>query len=240
MSKTRTSQKPPLTFAEELREQRWDDHRYYHQSRINQSLHLVSAFSFLITYVLIFVNPLAAALLGWVVAMWVRQIGHFFFEPKGFDKVNQATFKHKEAIKVGFNLRRKVILLAAWLAIPAVLWLSPTVFGLMAHYGGSKGYFDRLGYAWLGLAGVGLLGRTLFLCATRSMQTGLVWFTKILTEPFHDIKIYYRSPLYLLKGQWFDPMDHVIEYAPAGNVESGVAPSPSAGDLAPPTATRQA
>jgi hypothetical protein len=37
--------------------QRWDDHRYYHQSRINQSLHLVSAISFLVAYVLLFVDP---------------------------------------------------------------------------------------------------------------------------------------------------------------------------------------
>jgi len=27
-------------FFEMLRVQRWDDHRYYHHSRINQSLHL--------------------------------------------------------------------------------------------------------------------------------------------------------------------------------------------------------
>jgi len=33
-------------FLETLREQRWDDHRYYHHSRINQSLHLVSALAF--------------------------------------------------------------------------------------------------------------------------------------------------------------------------------------------------
>ena len=31
-----------------LKEQRWDDHRYYHHSRINQTLHFVSACSFLI------------------------------------------------------------------------------------------------------------------------------------------------------------------------------------------------
>ena len=29
-------------FLQALEVQRWDDHRYYHQSRINQSLHLVS------------------------------------------------------------------------------------------------------------------------------------------------------------------------------------------------------
>src|SRR5215471_15258074 len=89
--------------------QRWDDHRYYHHSRINQSLHLVSAVSFLSSYVLLFTDPVAAALIGWLVAMTSRQIGHFFFEPKGYDEVNQATHEHKEAIKVGYNLRRKCI-----------------------------------------------------------------------------------------------------------------------------------
>jgi hypothetical protein len=44
--------------------------------------------------------------------------------------------------------------------------------------------------------------------ATRSLQTGLVWFTKILTDPFHDVMIYYRAPLFLMRGQWIDPMDH--------------------------------
>ena len=44
-------------FLETLREQRWDDHRYYHHSRINQSLHLVSAMSFLFAYVMIFKDP---------------------------------------------------------------------------------------------------------------------------------------------------------------------------------------
>ena len=34
----------------ELAIQRWDDHRYYHHSRINQSLHFVSATSFLCAY----------------------------------------------------------------------------------------------------------------------------------------------------------------------------------------------
>jgi hypothetical protein len=67
---------------ETLHEQRWDDHRYYHHSRINQSLHLLSALSFLFGYVLLFIDPVSAALVAWLVAMTSRQIGHFFFEPK--------------------------------------------------------------------------------------------------------------------------------------------------------------
>ena len=52
-----------------LETQRWDDHRYYHHSTINQSLHFLSACSFLTAYALLFTHPVAAALLGWIVAM---------------------------------------------------------------------------------------------------------------------------------------------------------------------------
>ena len=48
-------------FFKELETQRWDDHRYYHHSRINQSLHLVSALSFLVAYGLLFFDPPMAA-----------------------------------------------------------------------------------------------------------------------------------------------------------------------------------
>ena len=62
-----------------LHTQRWDDHRYYHQSRINQALHLVSALSFLVAYVFLFIDPVISAMVAWLVAMTTRQIGHFFF-----------------------------------------------------------------------------------------------------------------------------------------------------------------
>jgi hypothetical protein len=198
----------PLTFREELAEQRWDDHRYYHQSRINQSLHLFSATCFLTTYGLLFWSPAFAALFGWPVAMWSRQIGHFFFEPKGYDEVNRATFAHKEQIKVGYNLQRKVILFAAWAAVPVVLALSPTLFGVLAPLEGWRGFLHHLGLTWLVLGFAGLLARTLYLCATRNVQTGLVWFTKILTDPIHDIQMYYKAPLHLLQGELIDPMHH--------------------------------
>jgi hypothetical protein len=28
----------------------------------------------------------------------------------------------------------------------------------------------------------------------------LVWAVKILTDPFHDIKLYYKAPYHLLRG----------------------------------------
>ena len=36
-------------------------------------------------------------------------------------------------------------------------------------------------------------------------MSGLVWFTKIITDPFHDIMLYHKAPLYLLRGEMLDP-----------------------------------
>ena len=103
---------------------RWDDHRYYHQSRINQTLHLISAFSFLAAYGLLFIDPAAAGLTGWLVGMVTRQSGHIFFEPRGYDHINGASDEHKESIKVGYNMRRKAVLIGVWLSVPVVLGLT--------------------------------------------------------------------------------------------------------------------
>ena len=194
-----------MTFLETLRQLRWDDHRFYHHSRINQSLHFVSAISFLVTYVLLFVEPVAAVLFGWTFAMCSRQAGHFFFEPKGFDETNQTTHEHKEAIKVGYNLRRKVILHSAWALLPVLLYVRPSLFGLFVPHTDWRGYFDHLAMLWLALAVAALVGRTLQLFFIRDVRTGLAWFTKILTEPFSDIQLYWRSPLYLLRGELIEP-----------------------------------
>ncbi|MET0280426.1 MAG: hypothetical protein ABW278_04785 [Steroidobacteraceae bacterium] len=192
-------------FTEALRIQRWDDHRYYHHSRINQSLHLLSALTFLIAYALMFASPAVAALLAWLVSMTSRQAGHFFFEPKGYDDVNQATHEHKEDIKVGYNLRRKVVLMALWALSPVALLISPTLLGLLPEAATPAGFLHNLGVVWFVVGVTGLLFRTVHLFFLRDVQTGLVWFTKIITDPFHDVQLYYRAPLYLLRGELIDP-----------------------------------
>jgi hypothetical protein len=189
-----------------LRTQRWDDHRYYHHSRINQSLHLVSALSFLTAYALMFTKPAAAALLGWLVAMVARQSGHFFFEPKTYDEVNQATHAYKESIKVGYNLHRKIWLLAIWALSPLLLWVKPTLFGAFHPAANLSDLTDQIGYIWLAVGAGGLLFRTVHLFIIKDVQTGLVWITKILTDPFHDVMLYYKAPFYLLRGELIDPM----------------------------------
>ena len=193
------------TFMEALRVQRWDDHRYYHHSRINQTLHLVSALSFLSSYSLVLKDPAMAALIGWLVAMTTRQAGHFFFEPKGYDVVNRASHEHKEAIKVGYNIRRKIVLMAIWALSPALLWIDPTLFGFFDVATAKEEFVQHVGEMWFVIGIGGLLFRTIHLFFIRDVQTGLVWITKIVTDPFHDVMLYWRAPLYLMKGELIDP-----------------------------------
>lgn len=192
-------------FLKSLETQRWDDHRYYHHSRINQTLHLISAISFVVAYALLWTDPVLAALIAWLVSMTSRQAGHFFFEPKGYDVVNQATHEHKEDIKVGYNLRRKVVLMALWAGTPLLVWAVPGVFGLFEPAADTEAFVRQVGAMWLALGVGGLLFRTVHLFFLQDVQTGLVWMTKILTDPFHDIKLYHKAPLYLLRGQLIDP-----------------------------------
>jgi hypothetical protein len=193
-------------FLETLKVQRWDDHRYYHHSRINQTLHLVSASSFVCAYALAFSNPAAAALIGWLIGMTSRQAGHFFFEPKDYDHINQATHEYKEEIKVGYNLKRKVVLMSIWALSPLPLYFDPALFGLLRPYSGASEFLRQVGTLWLALGLGGLMFRTVHLFFLKDVQTGLVWATKILTDPFHDIKLYHKAPIYLMRGELFDDM----------------------------------
>lgn len=196
-------------FFKQLALQRWDDHRYYHHSRINQTLHLVSAISFVVAYGLLFVDPAMASLLAWLVAMTARQSGHFFFEPTGYDEVNQATHEHKEFIKVGYNLRRKVVLLAIWAASPLLLLWDPTMLGFVEPHTDLMSFARDTGLLWLAVGVGGLIFRTVHLFFIQGVMHGLVWMTKILTDPFHDIYLYHKAPLALLRGELIEPRQRV-------------------------------
>lgn len=186
-------------FLEHLRIQRWDDHRYYHHSLVNQSLHLLSAVSFVCAYVIMFTDPALAALVAWLVSMTSRQIGHLVFEPKTYDMVNNASHEYKEEIKIGYNLRRKVVLLLIWGLSPLVFVFDPSFFGLCLPATDVLTFSRHVGHLWL-VIGIGaLLFRTIQLFFIRDVQTGLVWATKIISDPFNDIRLYWCAPKALLQ-----------------------------------------
>jgi len=194
-----------MTILETLKVQRWDDHRYYHHSRINQFLLLISALSFIVAYIYLFIDPVVSAYIAWLISMTTRQAGHFFFEPKDYDTYNQATQDHKEAIKIGYNLKRKRVLIACWLAVPVLAYFDAALFNFVMPDAAPDTLLDRIGWGWLWLAVVAVVFRMIQLTAIQSRRVAIVWCIKILTDPFHDAVIYRKSPIYLLKGQLIDP-----------------------------------
>ncbi|OPY95594.1 hypothetical protein A5906_06275 [Bradyrhizobium sacchari] len=186
-----------------LRTQRFDDYRFYHQSTVNQTLHLVSAVIFLGCYALLFKDPAIAGLIGWL-AMLTRQTGHFFFEPNGYDSVNDVSNDYKEAVKVGYNQTRKILLLLVWGSAPIALYVFPTLFGLFDLPTDRFDFVRHVGALWLAIGIGGGLARMLQLFATRDVTTGLVWVFKVLTDPFHNIALYWNSPFKLMRGELID------------------------------------
>lgn len=193
-----------------LQQQWWDDHRLYHHSRVNQSLHLLSSLTFVSVYVLLFTDPVVAVLLGWFFAMLIRQVGHFFFEPKVFDATSNTSHEERESMKIGFNLRRKIVLLSIFASLPLLLVFTPGSFGLESG-SGFGAHLEVLSRLWLGLAIGAVLFRMGQLAVRGEPETALVWGIKILTDPFHDIVMYWKAPFFLLRGQQFDYEEYAEE-----------------------------
>jgi hypothetical protein len=144
--------------------------------------------------------------------MTSRQAGHFFFEPRDYDHLNHATHEHKEEIKIGYNLRRKVVLMTIWAASPLVLYVDPTLFGLFTPWATPADFMRQVAKIWLVVGIGGLLFRTIHLFFIYNVETGLVWMTKILTDPFNDFQLYKSAPLALLRGELIDPGLDIIEH----------------------------
>jgi hypothetical protein len=89
---------------------------------------------------------------------------------------------------------------------------SPTLFGLFTPWASPADFMRQVAKIWLVVGVGGLLFRTVHLFFIRDVETGLVWMTKILTDPFNDFKLYHKAPLYLLKGELIDPGHDLIEH----------------------------
>ena len=93
-----------------------------------------------------------------------------------------------------------------WIAVPIILWFIPDFFGLLSDQQIDKGLIYNTAILWLATGIGAVLFRTVHLFYLMGFQSGLVWAIKILTDPFHDIKIYHRAPLHILHGDMYDDM----------------------------------
>jgi hypothetical protein len=99
-----------------------------------------------------------------------------------------------------------------WAASPVVLYFDRTLFGLFTPWVSPADFMRQVAKIWLAVGVGGLLFRTVHLFFIRDVETGLVWMTKILTDPFNDFKLYHKAPLFLLKGELIDPGLDIVEH----------------------------
>jgi hypothetical protein len=112
-----------------------------------------------------------------------------------------------------------------WGLVPVALMFFPTLFGLFAEPATRMDFIRHVGLLWL-LVGIGGgLFRMIQLFATQSVGTGLTWVYKVLTDPFHNIALYWRSPLALLRGEMVDPTIKGAHWADAPRRKRTLIPS---------------
>ena len=111
--------------------------------------------------------------------------------------------------------------MSVWALSPLLLLLSPTLFGVFTPSHGGEEFLNHVALMWLTVGVGGLMFRTVHLFFIANVQTGLAWMTKIVTDPFHDISLYYTAPLHLMRGEWIDPMHHVQPGSAANDPTTG-------------------
>jgi hypothetical protein len=98
------------------------------------------------------------------------------------------------------------VLLSIWILSPLLLLAAPSLLGLLTPATDWYSVANNISKIWLVVGAGAVVFRSVHLFFLRDVQTGLVWATKILTDPFHDVKLYHTAPLYVLRGELFDPI----------------------------------
>ena len=146
---------------------------------------------------LMFVDPALAALIGWLVSMTHPAGRSFLLRAEGL-RPRQSGDPRVQGGDQGRlqSAAARSCCMTIWALSPLVLYLDPTLFGLFEPCDLAGGFHAP---GCQGLAG----GRASAACcsapstcsSSATCETGLVWMTKILTDPFHDIRLYYKAPL---------------------------------------------
>ena len=175
---------PLQSFYTEISRRKEDDHLASHSNLINQFIHLLSSSTFIYCYLLAFTDLTRAMFLG-LTALFFRQFGHAVLEPPSHDK---------EALLLGFNTRNKTLIVAGYMLI-AIVQLART------------GYFSAtiastapmIALQWFLWTVAVVFGRVALLMWKYDFRTSMIWFVKLVTDPFTDILAYYDSVTRLLR-----------------------------------------
>jgi hypothetical protein len=160
----------------------------------------------------LFFDPALAALIGWCVSMTTRQLATSSSNRAASTRSTSVTDAYKEEVKVGYNMRRKTVLLAVWALIPLVLWLQPSLFGLIEPADRLR-LAARRGHRLAGAGRAGLVLPRAAAGAGRAVhRPGLA--DQDPDRPVSRHPLYWKSPLALLRGELHRPDDARAQHVP--------------------------
>jgi glutamate-1-semialdehyde 2,1-aminomutase len=169
--------RPLRSFYVEVIRRKKDDHHASHGNGVNQLLHLISSSVFLGCYAIAF-RDLTTAMWAGLGALFLRQVGHALLEPPCHEK---------EALLLGFDTRKKTVIVGMYLIIPVVhllraeSWAAPALAALA----------PVVAWQWflwtLGVVG----GRVVYLASKHGLRTAMIWFVKLITDPLTDVVAYF-------------------------------------------------
>ncbi|MGA6970583.1 MAG: aminotransferase class III-fold pyridoxal phosphate-dependent enzyme [Candidatus Binatus sp.] len=174
--------KPLTSFYVEIMQRKKDDHHASHSNLVNQFFHLLSSSTFIVCYFLIFFNFDLAMLMG-MAALFVRQFGHAILEPPCHDK---------EKALLGFNTRNKSIIVGGYILIPIVQAVQLARTGTLS-FESLPLIVPAVAQQWFLLTLAAVFGRVIYLVWAHDFRSSMIWFIKLITDPFTDIVAYYNS-----------------------------------------------
>ncbi len=172
---------PLNRFYSEVMRRKKDDHHASHSDKVNQLLHLVSSSVFIYCYVVVFADLTVAMCLG-LASLFVRQFGHAVLEPPCHDK---------EETLLGYNTRNKTIIALGFLFIPAVAIARADVWSFDALRQG----LPLVAQQWFAWTIVVVGGRVAYLIWKFDVRTSMIWYVKLVTDPFTDVIAYFPRRL---------------------------------------------
>ena len=167
---------PIKNFVATVMAKKHDDHHASHNDTANQLLHLVSSSVFIYCYATIVADLTTAMCLG-LASLVVRQFGHAVLEPPCHEK---------EASLLGFNTRNKTLIVLGYSLIPVAEIVQAQAWSL----GAMRLLLDSIALHWFQWTLLVVIGRVAFLAWKYDWRNAMVWFVKLITDPFTDVVTY--------------------------------------------------
>jgi glutamate-1-semialdehyde 2,1-aminomutase len=172
---------PLRTFYVAVMQRKDDDHHASHNNAMNQYLHLMSSSVFIYCYAISVSNLTRAMFLG-LTALFVRQFGHAVLEP---------ACHHEEALLLGYNTRNKTMIVLGYALIPVFLMAQAGTWTI----GAFTAMADGIALQWFRWTLLVVFGRVAYLTWKHNFGIAMIWFVKLVTDPFTDILAYFpRRP----------------------------------------------